>query len=300
MLDGYVDRASNAEGMMRNVTRVLYRQPRWFLTALGFVLVLCLGVIDYLTGPEISFSVFYLLPILGATWVVDQWAGVFISVMSAATWLAMDLLAGATYSHPAIPYWNAATRLTFFLIVAMLVSALKRRLEREEELARTDILTGVTNMRFFTELANLELDRARRYKHPFTLIYIDLDNFKSINDRFGHNTGDNLLRLTAEAMKGQVRATDVVARPGGDEFAILLPETGYEPAQKVIYKIRQRLLDTMADKGWPVTFSFGAVTFTGPPDSVSEMIRQADDLMYAAKRNGKNMVKHEVWNREDH
>jgi diguanylate cyclase (GGDEF)-like protein len=277
---------------MRNVTRVLYRQPRWFLIALGFVLVLCLGVIDYLTGPEISFSVFYLLPILGVTWVVDQWAGVFISVVSAVTWLAMDLLAGATYSHPAIPYWNATTRLAFFLIVAMLVSALKRRLEREEKLARTDVLTGAINAMFFTELANKEIGRARRYQHPFTVLYIDADHFKSINDRFGHNIGDALLRSMAEVMKGEIRATDVVARLGGDEFVILLPETGYEPAQRVIRKVRQRLLDIMAEKGWPLTFSIGAVTFTTPPDSVQEMIKQADDLMYAAKRSGKDMAKH--------
>ena len=129
-------------GMMRNVIRIIQRQPRSLLTTLGFVLVLCLGVIDYLTGPEISFSVFYLLPIFGGTWFVDQY---------------------------------------------------------EEELARMDALTGMSNVRFFTELANI-----------------------------------------------------------------------------------------------------GAVTFTTPPDSVHEMIRQADDLMYAAKRNGKDMVKHEVWNREDY
>jgi diguanylate cyclase (GGDEF)-like protein len=279
-------------GMMRNVIRVIRRQPRSLLTALGFVLVLCLGVIDYLTGPEISFSVFYLLPILGGTWFVDQRAGIFLSIFSAATWLAMDLLAGATYSHSAIPYWNAATRLTFFLIVATLVSALKRRLEHEEELARKDALTGMSNVRFFIELASMEIGRARRYQHPFTLLYIDADNFKSINDRFGHNTGDALLRSMAEVMKGEIRATDVVARLGGDEFVILLPETGYEPAQRVICKVRQHLLDTMAEEGWSVTFSIGAVTFTTPPDSVQEMIKQADDLMYAAKRNGKDMAKH--------
>jgi len=249
-------------------------------------------MIDYLIGPEISFAVFYLLPVFWTTWFVGQWAAVFISIMSAATWLAMDLLAGATYSHRAIPYWNAATRWTFFLIVAVLLSALKRRLEFEEELARMDALTGVSNVRSFTELANMEIDRARRYHHSFTLIYIDADNFKSINDRLGHNTGDALLQSMAKAVKGEVRSTDVVARLGGDEFAILLLETSYEPAQRVIQKVHQRLSDTMAEEGWPVTFSIGAVTFNTPPDSVIEMIRQADGLMYAAKRNGKDMVKH--------
>jgi diguanylate cyclase (GGDEF)-like protein len=233
-------------GIVRNVIRVIQRQPKSLLTTLGFVLVLCLGVIDYLTGPEISFSVFYLLPIFGGTWFVDQRTGIFLSMFGAATWLMMDLLAGGTYSYRVIPYWNAATRLIFFLIVATLVSALKRRLEHEEEFARKDALTGMSNVRFFTELAGMEISRARRYQHPFTLLYIDADNFKSVNDRFGHNTGDALLRSMAEVMKSEIRATDVVARLGGDEFVILLPETGYEPAQRVIRKVRQRLLDTMA------------------------------------------------------
>lgn len=278
--------------MIRNVIHVIQRQPKSLLTTLGFVLVLCLGVIDSLTGPEFSFAVFYLLPVLWTAWFADRRAGIAVSIAGAATWLAMDLLAGATYSHPAIPYWNATTRLIFFLAVGVLVSALKGRLEREEKLARTDVLTGAINVRFFTGLANMEIGRARRYQRPLTLLYIDADHFKSVNDRFGHNTGDALLRSMAEVMKGEIRATDVVARLGGDEFAILLPETGYEPAQRVIRKVRQRLLDTMAEEGWSVTFSIGAVTFTTPPDSVHEMIKQADDLMYAAKRSGKDMVKH--------
>jgi diguanylate cyclase (GGDEF)-like protein len=278
--------------MMRDVVLIIHRQPKPHLALLGLALVACLGVIDYFTDPEISFAVFYLLPILWVAWVADQWAAIFISVISAAVWLAMDLLAGATYSHPMIPYWNAATRLIFFLIIAMLLSALRHRLDLEEQLARTDALTGVANVRFFTELVNIEIGRARRYKHPFTMLYIDADNFKAVNDQFGHSAGDALLRLLAQAMKEQVRATDIVARLGGDEFAILLPETGYDPAQEVIRKVRHRLLDTMTENGWPVAFSIGAATFNTPPASVTEVIKQADDLMYAAKRGGKDMVKH--------
>jgi diguanylate cyclase (GGDEF)-like protein len=281
-----------AEELVDNVMRVLHRQPRWLLTVLAFMLVVCMGIVDYLTGPELSVSVFYLLPILWAAWFAGRWAGITASIASAVTWLAADVLAGETYSHPIMLYWSATTRLVVFWVVAMLLSALKGRLEHEEELARTDALTGVANVRFFTELANMEISRARRYECPLTLVYIDADDFKGINNRFGHNAGDTLLRLLAEAMKGEVRATDIVARLGGDEFAILLPETGYEPAQEVIRKVHQRLLRTMAENEWPVTFSIGAVTFARPPASALEMIRQADDLMYVAKHCGKDMVKH--------
>jgi diguanylate cyclase (GGDEF)-like protein len=292
VVNGYIGRAGNAGKMISNVMRVLHRQPRWLLTVLAFMLVICMGIVDYLTGSELSVAVFYLLPILWAAWFANRWAGIIVSIASAATWLAADLITGGTYSHPIMPYWNATTRLVFFWVVAMLLSALKGRLEYEEELARTDALTGVANVRFFTELANMEISRARRYERSFTLVYIDADDFKDINDRFGHNAGDTLLRLLAEAMKAEVRATDMIARLGGDEFAILLPETGYEPAQEVIRKVHQRLLRTMAENGWAVTFSIGAVTFARPPASAVEMIRQADDLMYVAKHCGKDMVKH--------
>jgi predicted signal transduction protein with EAL and GGDEF domain len=207
------------------------RSNPWILT-LGALLVLLLGAIDVLTGREISFSVFYLLPILLVTWLIGRRAGVSISLASAITWLASDYLAGYSYFHPLVPYWNMAVRLSFFLIITWLLSELRTTLQRERHLARTDALTNVANRRYFYDLAEMEIARALRYEHSFTVAYIDINHFKRVNDQRGHAFGDALLYLVASTIQSNLRGVDVVARMGGDEFAILLPETGSEYARR--------------------------------------------------------------------
>jgi diguanylate cyclase (GGDEF)-like protein len=123
---------------------------------------------------------------------------------------------------------------------------------------------------------------------------VDVDNFKRINDRYGHAGGDRLLRAIARAMREGCRRTDIVARLGGDEFALLLPDTGPDAAAVVVEKVRTALLASARGEGWPATFSVGATTFLEPPSSVDELVSRADELMYAAKRAGKNRALFEV------
>ena len=277
-----------------NLIERLGRLSKPILLSVGFIFVLLLGVIDYLTGREISFAIFYLIPICLVAWFTNRRNGIMISVASAVTWFLAETMSGPAYSHFYVPYWNVATRFSFFLIVNHMLSALKSTLERERELARTDSLTEVANGRAFYELSKMEINKARRYGRPVTTMYIDLDNFKMVNDTFGHSIGDALLRSVAGTIQKNIRVTDVVARLGGDEFVILLPETSGEAAQVVVNKLQQRLLSAMKENGWPVTFSIGAITFIDPPESVDEMIQKTDRLMYAAKKNGRNRIVHEV------
>jgi diguanylate cyclase (GGDEF)-like protein len=278
-----------------NVKEYLYKQSKWHLITLGFAIVVLVGVIDHITGPELFVSIFYLLPIFLVTWFTERWMGVTISIVSAITWLITDFTAGHAYSYPAIPYWNMIVRLGTFLIMTLILSALKKALEHEKELARTDPLTGVANGRYFITLADMEINRARRYKHSFTVIYIDLDNFKTVNDHFGHSTGDALLRSVAHTIRNNIRATDIVGRLGGDEFAILLPETGPEPAEVITRKVQKVNLDVMQKNEWPVTFSIGVVTFVSPPSTVDEMLKISDGVMYAAKKTNKNAIKYKIF-----
>ena len=257
---------------------------------------LLVAALDYLTGPYFSFTIFYLVPIVLVTWLVGKWAGAFLTLPSAIEWFVADRLARPQGQHPLIPYWNGVVEWGFFLIVAFTLSAWKGTFERERKMARMDPLTTVANIRSFAESAWSEIQRARRYGHPFTMAYLDLDNFKAVNDHFGHHTGDELLRVVAATMKNSVRANDLIARVGGDEFALLLPETGYEPARVVLDKIQKNLEEVMRMDSWPVTMSIGAVTFVRPADSVDAMIKAADDLMYSAKESGKNRIRHEAWN----
>jgi len=148
------------------------------------------------------------------------------------------------------------------------------------------------NSRFFRFLAEREMHRSVRSRHPFTTAYIDLDNFKTINDVFGHAIGDEVLRTVAASMQQNLRKTDLVARMGGDEFVVLLPEVGFETAAGVISKLHQKLTSEMEKHGWPTTFSIGVVTFTEVPRSVDEMLNLADDVMYNVKRGSKNSIRY--------
>jgi len=291
-----VKQDNNAEReILMNVGEFLKKRSKPSILIVGVVLVLFLGVIDVLTGPELSFSVFYLLAVYLVTWHISRWVGVLISLASAITWLIADFLAGHIYSHPLIPFWNMIVRLCFFLIMTYLLSELKTKLEWEQKSARTDPLTKIPNRRYFVDLAEMELARAHRHHYPLAVAYIDLDNLKLVNDRFGHATGDTLLSLVASTIQKNLRRSDVVARMGGDEFAILLPEAGGDFAQECLFGLRNLLADMMQEKKWPVTFSIGAITFIRLPDSVDEMIKRADDFMYSVKRSGKHMIKHEVF-----
>ncbi len=260
-----------------------------FWLGAGCFFVAAIGLADFATGNELGFSLFYLLPIAMVAWFSGRPVGVAISSIAAVTWLATDSLSGQTYSHAFIGFWNAAIRLGMFLVVALLLPAL-RELEHEKALARIDHLTGTANRRHFFEIAQAELDRSQRYRRPFTVVYIDLDGFKSVNDRFGHRAGDRLLRALAERAKRHLRRTDVVARLGGDEFACLLPEIGAEAARAMAPKLQAALLDEMQVNQWPVTFSIGVLTYESGAISVDELIRKADDLMYSVKRSGKNAL----------
>lgn len=270
----------------------LQKQSRTAIIAAGIVLVLALWAVDYRTGPEFSFVTFYLAPVFLVAWFAGEGPGIWISLLCGAAWYTADVLSLENRGHPAITYLNLLTKLGFFAIVSHILSTLRGSLERERERARTDYLTQVSNSRFFAEIAGNEIRRAGRYQHPFTIAYLDIDNFKTVNDEWGHSTGDLLLTVVAETIRKNIRSTDVVARLGGDEFALLLPETGYDAAEIVIQKVHQSLLAAMIAKAWPVTFSVGVVTFLTPPESVDRMINIADGFMYSVKHGGKNMIIH--------
>jgi diguanylate cyclase (GGDEF)-like protein len=257
-------------------------------------LISIIGYIDYITGKEISISLFYLIPVSIATWFINRWIGFLFAIIAGIVWFTADTASGQMYSHPFIPYWNATVRLGFFFTVSVLLSKLKNAFTREKELSRIDSLTGMLNRRAFYELARLEIERNRRFKRPFSVAYIDLDNFKTVNDLLGHSTGDTLLCLVSNVMKDNIRATDITARVGGDEFVILLPETDGKSALLVLNKIKDLVTEAIQKNDWPVTLSIGAATFINPPEAVHTMMQQIDNLMYRAKNNAKDRIVHEV------
>jgi len=262
--------------------------------AIGLGLVAALGYADAAVAPDLA-PLIYLAPVSLVAWYAGRGAGALVAAASAAAWLLTERLGGAA-PPSALPGWDVAVRCGAFLVLALMVAALRGSLQRERRLARTDPLTGVANARGFYELAAAEIVRARRYQRPFTAAYLDLDDFKVINDQLGHHAGDAVLRSVARAIGGVLRKSDVVARVGGEEFCVLLPETPTAPARVVIDKLREALADVVPAHGRRVTASVGAVTYLVPPESVDAILHATDRLMYAAKQGGKNAVAHETSN----
>jgi len=167
---------------------------------------------------------------------------------------------------------------------------LQASLEDERNLSRVDFLTGIANRRAFYEAVEREANRCKRYKRPFTLVYLDIDNFKTVNDDRGHEEGDRLLRTVAAKLGKVTRQTDTVARLGGDEFAMLLCESDVEAAGVATKGIERALIKLVREHGWGVSFSIGARTFRQPGETVDDMVKLADELMYEVKKSGKNAV----------
>jgi diguanylate cyclase (GGDEF)-like protein len=263
------------------------------LAVLGFVLLGLVGAMDFLSGYELSLSIFYLLPIVLVTWFANRRTGFVLCGSSAVVWILVDYASGHTYSYRLIAVWDAAVRLGFFTITTYLLGELKTHLKREESLSRTDGLTQILNSRAFKEVSHTLLQLAARHHHPTVLAYIDIDNFKIVNDQSGHSEGDRVLKSVANILSATLRSTDIVARLGGDEFAVLMPETQYAAAQMAFSRLHQELTQLAEIHRWAIGFSIGVAVFPTVPPSIDEALKVADGLMYRAKNFGKNKIIYE-------
>ena len=163
-----------------------------------------------------------------------------------------------------------------------------------EELAHKDELTGLSNRRAFFEQGHRAFKQAKRFGHPLSVIMMDVDHFKRINDNHGHWVGDRVLQALAKPLQTLVREIDVVARMGGEEFAFVLPETGLEEAANLAERLRLEI-ETIEvkdnDKSIGITASLGVVTRNDEDENLESMLTKADDALYVAKKKGRNQIK---------
>jgi len=172
--------------------------------------------------------------------------------------------------------------------------ALGKAKQRAEALAHKDELTGLNNRRAFFEQGHRAFRRSERYNHPVSVIMIDIDHFKMINDNYGHTFGDKVLKKLAEPLQSAVRDIDIVARMGGEEFAIMLPETGLDEAANLAERLRtdiENISISAEDREIRVTASFGVVTCKEDDKNIETLLTKADDALYVAKKKGRNQVK---------
>ena len=168
-----------------------------------------------------------------------------------------------------------------------------RMMQKLQKLATTDGLTKLYNSRSFYSQLELEVDRYNRYKHPLSLLLLDIDNFKEFNDNFGHLEGDKVLVRFSQIIKSCLRTNDSAYRYGGEEFTVILPETNGDEAKTVAQRIRSSLetekFKPIPDRNAKITISIG-VTQYFPKEELSAFIRRADKAMYLSKKNGRNRV----------
>ncbi len=276
--------------LSESIPRYLDSLSRAVITALGIVISTLLGAANYAFSTDTSLSLFYLIPIALVAWYAGRVRGVVIAVYSGLIWYLVNIFDNSIDAHPLLTYGDLGSRLAIYVIVSLLVSYQRKSLDRERSASRTDFLTGALNRRAFYDIANAEIERARRHGRTFAVAYFDLDDFKSVNDALGHSVGDDVLRHVVTTANQHLRTTDSITRLGGDEFAILLPEADNDAAHAVVDKMRKLVLDDMQAQNWPVTLSIGVLICDRPPVSIDAIMRSADELMYRVKKEGKNSI----------
>jgi diguanylate cyclase (GGDEF)-like protein len=232
----------------------------------------------------------YFVPLALAGWRLGRGGAALSSLLSAVVWLAMLYANGARYSQPYIGLVNFLTQAAAFLTVSMLVALLSEALRKERSHSRTDYLTGLRNRLAFVEQASFALLLCKRNARPVALAYIDLDNFKNVNDSLGHARGDALLQKCGTVITESLRETDISARIGGDEFVVFLPETNAENAVALLERLLQALEVSTDFQAVGVTASIGIVVEEPARSDIDQLVQHADSRMYRAKQDGKNRI----------
>lgn len=248
-------------------------------TVLAIALVAITGLADYGTGYAMAFSLFYLLPVLLVTHVLGRWAGFVMAGLAAGVWTLAQLAAGFPDLNWLGSTWNMLMRLGILLLVAYLLLAF----EAEMKHARYDYLTNLSNRRQFMQFLMAEQNRSSRIGRPFSVLYLDVDHFKSLNDTLGHAVGDEALRMVAGVLRSNSRRMDVPARLGGDEFAVLLPDTHETDCRVIAGRMRRAVVSEIEKRSWQIGVSIGMTTTCGIEKTADEILRAADQAMYRIK-----------------
>lgn len=254
------------------------------------------AVLDYLSGDGLASSIFYLIPVALVGWRFNiRVAGPF-ALVATLLWVVVAMLLGVQYASIWFSVWDGVSRFIIYFAFAALLGHVRHSLTLARQMALTDHLTGVSNSRFFRELAARELEHCHRHGRPFTLAYIDIDDFKEVNDKLGHSGGDDVIRTVANALVTNIRKVDHVARQGGDEFILFLHEIEPDYAELALRQIHERTYQALEKRGIDVSLSVGGITWIIPPRTLDEAINAADQVMYTVKWQIKGTVLHKTVN----
>lgn len=254
--------------------------------AIAIGLLLPLGWLRLSTEAEYAFASAIIVPVLLVAWAGGFAHGVAASVLAACMWIAGDLFSGREWTKGWIPYVNGAVRLATYCLIAFLAARIRELLRELAAMATKDSLTGLMNQRAFFEAGQAEALRASRYGHPMAVVFLDLDDFKILNDTLGHDAGNDALVAVGKALTKALRSTDSVARLGGDEFAVLLHEIDEQSAVGAARKMSEKV-EAALEAYPPVSASIGVVWYERPRGRFKSMLKAADAQMYEVKHGGK-------------
>lgn len=276
--------------VLSSMDRFIAKRHWGEIVAINLLLIGAIGAFDYELGRDYTLGPIYAIPVVIGTWYAGRDVGLTLALagtsLSFLAYHPQVLSASATRTLAL----NSILLLVLFLLIVTLTTRARNKMLLEEQLARMDDLTGSLNVRAFKEELDYHLALAAREGLPLTVAYVDVDDFKQVNDRFGHAGGDRVLRSIAATLKEFSRRTDRVTRIGGDEFAILMPDTDAAGAERIIREARRAFSQAFKPGVSQVTCSIGVITFIGRIPSADDAISTADALMYEVKRSGKGKV----------
>lgn len=270
---------AHASVVLRFLSRV-ESLPGPLLWVIALLLFALFGWLDATTGSEYRVFALYLLPICLISWGRGSIEGTSAALFGVAIWLWANL--DQSPARPTVVLWNALEALIGSLLVGFLVGRLRDTVRQLRRLASTDPLTGIANRRAFEAALVSEVNRTRRFHRPLSLIFLDIDNFKKVNDAMGHAAGDQVLQQVAAVLQRTCRRTDTCARLGGDEFAILLPETSAAGACELRTALRTALLDSLRAFP-PAGVSIGIQSLDDSHGDFRDLLQAADAAMYLEK-----------------
>jgi diguanylate cyclase (GGDEF)-like protein len=273
------------------------RPGRWSLAVETWIMIVFITWVLYHTGRlDSPLLNLYLLPIVTSALTLGQMVTLLQVGLIAACYLFLGYTTSVSFLS-IITAGNFATDLAPMLLVAYITTMLSQdilnAMARIKLVSETDALTGAHNMRAFNSIAEREYALAARYNRIFSVLMVDSDNLKKVNDNHGHDAGDRLIKLIVASIRRDLRATDVIARYGGDEFVCLLPETPTEGAAEAAERIRHHIAETPLTSGpdsIPTTVSIGVAAFPEHGASFEAVSKNADRALYASKAQGRNRV----------
>ncbi|HKP90341.1 MAG TPA: diguanylate cyclase [Thermoleophilaceae bacterium] len=281
---------ASAFGMAALLLLAYDRIPIW-----GFQVFLAAGTVlvewaIYASGETTSpYAMFYFWIAIYAFYFLSRFRASLQMVFIAAAYSAALVQQGDIQTTPVIHWlFVTSTLVVAGAFIGVQRGHVDRLIDRLSSAARTDSLTGLVNRRGFEELFDTELERARRGERPLSVIVADLDGFKAINDRYGHAAGDRALEKLSQILQAVKRRVDTAARVGGEEFAVIAPDSDHHAAYILAERIRREVRETFAVEQFPMTISLGVATFPRHGATAEALIGGADEALYAAKKLGRD------------